>query len=252
VKVVVVVVRVDETVAKIHLHRGRKGRPMEALDAELLDAPEKPSTLLPDGTVCYAAAYSASKPQFWYGVALVALSPGALAMLCLGSSLLQTFAVSLLCTSLAGLIAWHAARFRRYTFEVRAGCHMQGIFLFTGTRDVVFRFHRPLGVDLEASFAKDTVIHVDVRKRFCRDCVVVENLRSPTAPARIVVPAAWLRDDPYVVVASIRDHLQLESSSPRAFDYYEPHGLFFEGSYDRRLPSPSSSYLPVYNSNPSR
>ena len=186
------------------------------LDLEFFesDLSDKQVTLLPDGTVCYPARYAASKAQGIYCVALIVTSPVVVAMLHIGSGAVKVCGIVLSSLSFAVLLLWHAQRYRRYAQEVRAGCHMQGVFLFAATRDVVLRFHRALA-DVEESCAKDTVLNVDVRTRCCRDCLVVDSvsLGPGGAPPRVVVPASWLVDDPHLIANSIREHLELGAAS---------------------------------------
>jgi len=189
---------------------------MEAWDVGYFDdggdlLPEKQVTLLPDGTVCYAARYAASRGQCWSAVAVGCVSTYVVAALAAGRT--ATLAACLASFGFVGLVAWHVARYRRYAKEVRAGCHMQGVFLFSATRDVVVRFHRPFGFrSVEASFAKDTIVHVDVARRCFTRCLVVESVKGPGHPPRVVIPAAWLVDDPHLVARAVQDHLQLSSA----------------------------------------
>ena len=200
--------------------------PMEALDLEFfdMDVSERRVRLLPDGTECYAANYAASVAQFWYLVALGAVSPAVAVMLVFGDEGVRSTGAAVVGFGIAFLLAWHGIRYRRYLREVRSGCHMQGIFLFQATRDVVVRFHRALGADVECSLAKDVVLNVDVQRRYCRDCIVVDTLTAP-----VVIPASWLVEDPLVVVQAIRQHLDLINNPPDSRWNRPTFG--YEGSY---------------------
>lgn len=180
-------------------------RIMEHLDLDSFtqELSDKSVNLLPDGTTCYAARYFASKNQAWFCVGLVAVSP--VVVVSLTFAYLVSTCLSIFFFLVAVLGVWHLLRYRRYQKEIRAGCHMHGVFLFAATRDVVVRFHHAVGGDVEASFARDNVLAVTVQSRCCQPCVVIDGTTSS-----VVIPASWLCDPPRLVATAVDRHLAIE------------------------------------------
>jgi len=226
---------------------------MEALDLDGFEAglSDKAATLLPDGTTCFVARYVASRDQLWALVGLVAASP----ILVAGASFpsARTASLVLLFGLVAGLAAWHLLTYRAYRKEVAAGCHMRGVFLFTATRDVVVRFRRTLGSDVEASYSRDTLIAVAVRRPVescaCETCLVLESAAGvAAAPPVLRIPRSWLVDDLETIAASIERHLGVGASFVDPFDQVvvDDHGSSPSSLAFEREQSPSSSHSSLY------
>lgn len=183
---------------------------MRHLDLDLFheELSDRAVSLLPDGTTCYPARYFASKNQLWYAGGVFAATPGLMITIVLGGRILRSIGLSIFFSLLGFFLAWHAVRFRKYSQELRAGCHMQGVFLFRATRDIVVRFHRAFGGDVEASFSRDTILTVAVRRRCCEECLMIDSAGAGVPP-RVVIPASWLRDPLPVIANDIEAHLDI-------------------------------------------
>lgn len=172
------------------------------LDVFYEELSDRAVSLLPDGTTCYAARYFGSKNQFWYATTVFAVTPGLVVMLVLGNPIVRSVSMSLCAAFTSVFLVWHGLRYRKYIQEVRAGCHMQGVFLFRQTRDIVVRFHRAIGDDIEASFSRDTILAVSVQRHCCTDCLVIDSAGTGSS-SKIYIPASWLVDPVDVIAKDI-------------------------------------------------
>lgn len=184
------------------------------------DLSDRSASLLPDGTTCYSARFFASKKSTCFSLCILALSPLFYFSIVFGGYGVRCASLILFATMVVINSLWLGLLYRKYTYEIRAGCHMQGVFIFRGTKDVVVRFHRAFGADVEASFSRDTIIGVSVqpgclsseRRRPCcccfEDCLVIESAGAG-APPRVVLPASWLVDSLHDIARDIDRHLEI-------------------------------------------